>query len=73
MPHVINLQVEANEQIKRSRKKAEADVNAEINEEEANKAKDSTEKNRAWIENLSHIAPSASIYKVDYNDPQLKV
>jgi hypothetical protein len=31
-PNVINLEAEVNEQIKRSRKKAEADLAAEINE-----------------------------------------
>lgn len=30
-PNVINLQVETTEQIKRSRKKAEADLAAEVN------------------------------------------
>ena len=32
-PNVVNLKVEENELIKRQRKKAESDVNAEITEE----------------------------------------
>ena len=41
----MNLRVEENEQIKRGRKKAEGDINAEISEEEVAKAKENSEKN----------------------------
>ena len=48
-PTVLNLRVDDNEQIKRGRKKAEGDVNAEISEEEAGKAKENNEKNGEWV------------------------
>ena len=39
VPNIINLEVEELEQIKRTRKKAEGDLAAEVNEEETAKAK----------------------------------
>lgn len=51
-PHLINLKVDADEQIKRARKKAEGDLAAEVSEEETAKATEATQKNEQWIESL---------------------
>ena len=48
-PLVINLKVEADEQIKRARKKAEGDLAAEVSEEETAKAAEMTQKNSEWV------------------------
>lgn len=70
-PHVINLRIEADEQIKRMRKKAEGDLTAEVSEEETAKANELLEKNSRWCECLYEHAPSSKIYQVDYKFPQL--
>lgn len=66
-PTVINLKVEENEVVKRHRKKAEADLTAEISEEESQKVKEIAEKHNQWVEKLNEVYSDAVIYNMDYN------
>lgn len=63
--------MEPTELIKRTRKKAEADVNAEVSEEDLAKANESIAKNCEWIERLAEFGPSSKIFQVDYSQPQI--
>lgn len=43
-----------------------------MTEEETAKAKESTEKSRAWLAKITELQPLANIYKVDYNGPEIR-
>lgn len=68
-PVVINLRVGENELIKRTRKKAEADVNAEVTEEEKVKAKESLTKNEEWTDHFIKKSPLTLLFQVDFSQP----
>lgn len=66
-PTVLNLKVEEKELIRRTRRKNEADVNAEVGEEEAAKIKESIAKNADWTEQFASKSPLSRLYQIDFN------
>lgn len=69
-PVVLNLKAEEKELIRRTRKKNEGDLTAEVSEEEAAKAKEVIDKNDQWTEQLTARCSSSTIYNIDFT-PQL--
>lgn len=66
-PTVLNLKVEEKELIRRTRRKNEADVNAEVGEEEAAKIKESIAKNVEWTDQFANKSPLSRLYQIDFN------
>jgi broad-specificity NMP kinase len=64
---VLNLKVDERELIRRTRKKAEGDLAAEVGEEELAKAKEALTKNAEWTENLAARSPLSTLYQVDFS------
>lgn len=69
-PIVLNLKTEEKELIRRTRKKNEGDLAAEVTEEEGAKAKEAITKNNEWSEQLTARCPSSTVYNIDFT-PQL--
>jgi hypothetical protein len=66
-PTILNLKVEEKELIRRNRKKNEADVNAEVTEEEAAKTKEGISKNSDWAEQFTNKSPLSKIYQIEFS------
>jgi len=66
-PTVLNLKVDEKELIRRTRKKNEADLAAEVTEEEAAKIKEVITKNAEWAEQMGARCPLATIYQIDFS------
>jgi broad-specificity NMP kinase len=64
---VLNLKVDERELIRRTRKKAEGDLAAEVNEEELAKAKESLAKNAEWSDLFSNKSPLSTIFQIDFS------
>lgn len=70
-PTVLNLKVEEKELTRRTRKKNEADVNAEVGEEEAAKMKEGVAKNLDWTDQFASKSPLSRLYQIDFNQQVL--
>lgn len=71
-PLVINLKTDDKELTRRTRKKNEADLAAEVSEEEAAKIKEAIAKNADWADQLGARCPLAVLYQVDFSQPLIQ-
>lgn len=69
-PLIINIKADPKNLVKRDRKKNGADVNAEIPEEEMQKAEAAIEKNNGWLRSAEEVLerhPHLRLFQVDFN------
>jgi hypothetical protein len=71
-PIVLNLKVEEKELIRRTRRKNEADLAAEVGEEEAAKTKEVIAKNSEWAEQFSNKSPLSTLYQIEFSQPLIQ-
>lgn len=64
---MLNLKVDEKELIRRTRKKNEADLAAEVTEEESAKIKEAIAKNSDWADQLGTRSPQTTIYQIDFS------
>ena len=68
-PTILNLKLEEQDLITRTRKKNEGDLAAEVSEEETAKAKEGIEKNAEWTDSVIAKSPLTLLYQIDFSVP----
>ena len=70
-PTILNLKCDEKELIRRARKKAEGDLNAEVGEEEAAKAKEGIAKNIEWTDQFTSRCTNTTLFQIDFNQQMI--